>query len=435
MKSMNNSTVIPHQATLLLACLQTDETIDSGYLAHISSSEWQSLVDLARVQGVLPIIYYRLKEKKMREIVPAEIWQQITRKYRRTTLRNMKLLRELHRIVKALDEAEIPVVALKGAYLSSIVYPDAGLRSMSDLDLLIPSGDILRAAAIVEAQGYQFPREVDSHDIEFLHLHHLPQMVKEGGLRVEIHGRLTKQDELWDCDPQIWWHEVQTVEINGLKVKVLSPIDLVLHLCIHISYHHRFSIGLKHYYDLVVLLQFMGADLDWDKLIKRAHLYGWGEGVLMVFKVAQSLFNLVLPEEIIKRLDPGENYKEFIDFALVEMWKSPDRKNTFFSREVAEYQFQTGVWAKIDYMRQRIFIPKGLMAQKYPVPVSSLRIYFYYIVRVKDLFCRHFQSLRQMSEGDIERVAEAARKYELWHWLNSDRKKISPGCSEKSSTV
>ena len=432
---MNNSTVSPRQVTLLLACLQADGTVDSGQLEHISFLEWQSMVDLARVQGVLPIICYRLKEKNMREIVPAEIWQQITRKYRRTTLRNMKLLRELHRIVKALDEAEIPVVALKGAYLSSIVYPDMGLRSMSDLDLLIPSGDVLRAAAIVEAQGYQFTREIDSHDVEFLHLHHLPQMVKEGGLRVEIHGRLTRQDEPWDCDPQIWWQEVQTVEINGLAVKVLSPIDLVLHLCIHISYNHRFSIDLKHYYDLVVLLQFMSTDLDWDKLIKRAYLHGWGEGVLMVFKIAQSLFNLALPEEFTDRLDPGESYKKFIDFALIEMWKSPDKNNTFFSREVAEFQFQTGIWAKIDYMRQRIFIPKGLMAQKYPVPVSSLRIYFYYIVRVKDLFCRHLQSLRQMSEGDNARITEATRKYELWHWLNGDRNKISPDCSEKSSTV
>jgi len=410
----------PPQANLLLACLQADKTIDPDHLAHISSLEWQSLVALARVQGVLPILYYRLKEKKMRDIVPAEIWPQITRKYRRTTLRNMKLLRELHCIIKALDEAGIPVVALKGAYLSSIVYPDVGLRSMSDLDLLIPIGDILQAAAIVEAQGYQFPREVNSHDVEFLHLHHLPQMVKKGGLRVEIHGRLTKPDELWDCDPQTWWQEAQTAKINGLTVKVLSPVDLVLHLCIHISYHHRFSIGLKHYYDLVVLLQFMGADLDWDKLIKRAHLHGWGEGVLMVFKVAQFLFNLALPEDIINRLDLGESYKKFIDFALVEMWKSPDKNNTFFSREVAEYQFQTGIWAKIDYMRQRIFISKGLMAQKYPVSVNSLRIYFYYIVRVKDLFCRHIQFLRQISQGDSETTAAATRKYKLWHWLNDD---------------
>jgi hypothetical protein len=138
---------------------------------------------------------------------------------------------------------------------------------------------------------------------------------------------------------------------------------------------------------------------------------------------------LALPEDIINRLDPGESYKKFIDFALVEMWKSPEKNSTFFSREVAEYQFQTGIWAKIDYMRQRIFIPKGLMAQKYPVSVNSLLIYPYYIVRMKDLLCRHFQTLRQMSEGDIERAAMATRKYELWHWLNGSCKKNSSSCS------
>ena len=331
----------------------------------------------------------------------------------------MRLLSELHQIIKALDDVKIPVIVLKGAYLVPIVYPHVGLRPMSDLDLLIPIADVLQATAIVKAQGYQLPREIDDLDLQFLHACHLPQMVKEGSYYVEIHGRLTKLNETYACDPQTWWQGTQTVEITGLPVKVLAPIELILHLCIHISYQHRFSIDLRHYYDLVQLLQYLDTNLDWEELLKRAYLRGWGKGTLMVLKITQRLFGLVLPEKIVNTLDSEKNDEELICLAIDEMWASPTLKISFLSKDVAEYQYRPGILAKIDYIRQRIFIPRGLMAQKYPVPANSLRIYPYYLVRMKDLLCKHSRTLQQMSQGETETITTATRKYKLWQWLNN----------------
>ena len=49
----------------------------------------------------------------------------------------MLLYHELNRVLRALVEAHIHVIALKGVHLAALVYDDIGLRRMSYTDLLV----------------------------------------------------------------------------------------------------------------------------------------------------------------------------------------------------------------------------------------------------------------------------------------------------------
>ncbi len=66
---------------------------------------------------------------------------------------NLHFQSELTEIVRWFNEADVPVMLLKGAALNLTVYPRPDLRPMSDLDLLVRPGDAERALSLLKGHG------------------------------------------------------------------------------------------------------------------------------------------------------------------------------------------------------------------------------------------------------------------------------------------
>lgn len=407
----------PPLADVLLECLHVSHPIDKNKLAELSLADWDRLLRLSVEQGVASLLYARLKAQDARTVVPASVWEQLAAQSKSAATWNLVLQREFNRVVTALAEAGIPVIALKGMHLASLVYANLSLRSMGDLDLLVPQTDALRAAKILQTLGYQLPRDLSTIELEFAMAHHLPDMVKDNRFHVEIHGHLTHPHEAHAVDARVWWDNAVTAQIAGVTVKVLDPVDLLLHLGVHISYQHQLRTDLRHYYDLVAVLQFWGDKLNWAEVVKRARARGWQRGIYLVLRMVEALFGLALPQEATQTLAEDEFQSLPIDSVLAEMWL-PEEEKHFFSKDVAQFQYQRGLIAKLRYIWQRIFIPKEIMARKYPVPANSAQLYFYYLVRVKDLFINQTSRVWQMWCGDQTIAAQASAKHTLWAWLN-----------------
>jgi len=70
--------------------------------------------------------------------------------------RNIRLYADLARALRALNQADVPVMVLKGAALAQTVYPRLSQRPMGDADLLVRPEDRDRARGALEAAGYRF---------------------------------------------------------------------------------------------------------------------------------------------------------------------------------------------------------------------------------------------------------------------------------------
>lgn len=396
--------------------MQAIQPVDETRLAQLSPAKWQALAQLASKQHVAPILYHRLKTQDLLRYVPSDIQQRLTTRQKNVTVNNLRRQAEFRRLVSAFDEANISVLALKGIYLASVVYPQIGLRQMGDLDLLVPIADTIRAAEIAQSLDYRLPRSLADVEREFVVAHHLPELVNADGFHLEIHGNLTRPGEIYSADPQVWWQDAVWAEIAGAQVKVLSPVDLLLHLCIHISFHHQFKADLRHYYDLVELTRFLGDTLDWDDVVRRAQTRQWNKGVGLTLKIAQQLFGLPLPPAI-RSLTSGPDLESMMQFALPELWQTSVAERRLFSRDVAQFQYEQGFLGRIRYIVRRIFIPREVMAQKYPVRANSMWVYPYYLVRVKNLIRDHADTVWDMSRGVEKTVDSADRKHRLGEWL------------------
>lgn len=73
----------------------------------------------------------------------------------------------LKRAVGALEEAAVPLVVMKGAYLGRVLYPNPGLRPAGDVDVLVAPGDRGRAIRALEAAGFvpESRPDISSHEV------------------------------------------------------------------------------------------------------------------------------------------------------------------------------------------------------------------------------------------------------------------------------
>lgn len=415
---MANTDLFPPIFNTFLACLHAEQPVDHSRLAQLSPAEWEELVALAFKQNIAPMLYHRLKIQGVLNFVPPALQQRLQAKLQSTTNNNLRRLAEFKRLVSAFTEAGIPVLALKGIHLASTVYSQIGQRQMGDLDLLVPIPDAIRAAKIAQSLGYMLSRNLADVEREFWVAHHLPQMVNADGLHLEIHGNLVLPQEFYTVNAPVWWQGAVETEIAGERVKVLSPVNLMLHLCIHISFHHQFKADLRHYYDLVALTMFLGNQLDWAEVVRRTEERGWAKGIGLTLYLAQQLFGLPLPSAV-SALISQPDFEPMAQIAMLEMLQNNDffPGKGLFSKDVAQFQYQKGIPGQIGYIIQRIFIPKEIMAKKYPVRADSIWVYPYYLVRAKNLIRDHADTVLRMSRGDEKTVASAECKHRLWQWL------------------
>ena len=140
--------------------------------------------------------------------------------------RYMKLDHALGQICGCFEEAGIPFVPLKGAFLRSL-YPEPWMRTSCDVDVLVYETDLDRAVAALQALGWRVEGRKNYHDIS---------LYSPGGVHLELHFNIRENMESIDrVLDQVWAHSAPVAE--GLMEHRQSGEFLLYHLVAHMSYH------------------------------------------------------------------------------------------------------------------------------------------------------------------------------------------------------
>jgi len=115
---------------------------------------------------------------------------------------------------------------------------------MCDLDLLVRRDDLARARDVLAGMGYA-PQYFGVEQVDYAQHHHLRPMARPDGIRVEIHWTIARPVGPAEVDLEGIWERAQPAKIAGVQALVLSPEDLILHLCLHTSFTHKFRVGLR----------------------------------------------------------------------------------------------------------------------------------------------------------------------------------------------
>src|SRR3990172_9201402 len=148
---------LSNENSLLLYCAQTTVSENTGTQLNellSRSLDWKFISEAAFSRNIAQLLYHNLKGLGNRHLIPPEVLEKLKKAYHGNIARNMFLYAELRNIVNAFQSAGLKVIALKGAALAGIVYRDAGLRPMMDLDLLVRKEDLGIAQRIMTDLHY-----------------------------------------------------------------------------------------------------------------------------------------------------------------------------------------------------------------------------------------------------------------------------------------
>ena len=259
---------------------------------------------MAEHQGVLALVARNLVEHGRG--IPADIAESLKAEYAANLRRNLWFAAELTRIVRHLAQRQVPALPYKGPVLAQTAYGDIGLRSFSDLDLLISPDDFGRAKAALAELGYQ-PSQQVAPAVERLWL--------RTGYERSFDGPAGKNliELQWSLLPYFYAVDFRSADLrfNDLLARAgrialgaaegetefetgipcLSPEDSLLFLCLHAAKH--LWTRLIWVADVVESLRMPG--LDFAAVVARARALGATRILGVSIWLAENLLGSALP--------------------------------------------------------------------------------------------------------------------------------------------
>jgi hypothetical protein len=233
-------------------------------------------------------------------------------------------------------------------------------------------------------------------------------------LFVEVHWNFLPSMYRFKIDIDGQWERSRQAIIAGVEVSVLCPEDLLLYLCLHTS-KHLFEMGLKPLYDIFETIRYYGKEIDWKQVQLRSEQWGEAKCVYLTFRLARELLGASIPDDLTKAIKPSDFDERFMVLAKEQIFAYRHRNSDglSLSPNIAQLWGSKRLLNKGTLFLRRAFPSPEEVTRMYPAPSDSIRIYFYYPVRIKDLFLRHGRQVWRLLRGDEEMQALAKRENDI----------------------
>lgn len=380
----------------------------------LGDPECDSLSTLAAAHDVAPLLGRRLRELEWHGGASSARLRETSRA---SAAKNLMLFADLAKIVVAAQTAGWPVIPLKGAFLAEAVYGDIALRPMADLDLLVKPADLPRAIETLRGLGYESEQPFDPM-AQQEGFQDMPPMRRPGGAMVELHWTLVTPlcgARIDEAELESIWERSVPATIAGVSSRALAPEDLLLHLCMHASVHHRFAdVGLKSFVDMAEAVRHYEGTLDWGAFIDRANRWRVANGVRMALMLAEEWTGLRVPADVWTRLDGPPPDEQTLEWARHKVLEG---RPTELVGEFASLEAGAGMAGRLSTLRRAAFPSLATMARLYGVRGGSCRVLAYYPYRVWDLWKRYRGATWKLLKGDTEFVIATRQEARLREYL------------------
>ncbi len=274
--------------------------------------DWDDLVVRAIVLGLAPQLHHRLACWSLQP--PPRAAAKLAVTYQAQAKRNAAITAQLDELLDACVAENLRPIALKGIHLAACYYANPALRPMNDIDLLFAPAELPRAEALLTRLGYGGKHKsadmgagVTKHTSTFRRAGAQtatinPYLSAAGERMVEPHISL---EESWfglkvDITPGTR-ERAETVMLGERPCRVLTPDDLLLHLCLHFCFH--LIEGAPAFVQLTDLLIVSASGrVDWPIFTNRACHYRAAPYALAALSLAQKLLAAPVPEETLAEL-------------------------------------------------------------------------------------------------------------------------------------
>ena len=307
---------------LLLEVLRTPDD-----MVRLPTGDWDLLLRLLRHTRLKARIAELAIQSGLESQLPEKVLEHFAAARVFVSQRQRMAQWEVNRILNALEGMDIPVILLKGgAYILAGLPPARG-RLLSDVDLLVPRASLEQVEQALQLHGWNFVK-LEEYDQRYYRawMHELPPLRHpERGMEVDIHHTIAPLTSRLSPDPERLIAE--SIPLDGGRLRVLQPVDMVLHSAVHLFSDGEFINGLRDLVDLGDLLEHFGRDAAfWDNLLERAAAQGLGRPLFYTLHFTQRLLDSRIPLPVmhaIGRHAPSRPVRKLMD-SLVDAAIIPD---------------------------------------------------------------------------------------------------------------
>lgn len=319
---------------LLLCCARSNLNSETEH--RISSLieddlDWEYLIQIATIHKLRPLLYFNLKEfSGVSEVFKRNMGVY----YGKNAQKNLFFLRELFKILDLLESREIVAIPFKGPILSILIYKNVALREFNDLDIFVDQKNVIKSREVLISNGYKPDIFLDKlKEKKYVESQHEYQFInKKYNYLLELHWKFSElffffpKDELEVID----LHKLDSTYINGKDIKLFSPEDLFLILCLH-NAGHRWA-RLSWICDVGVFLH-ENKKLKWKKILDNAEKIGILRILLINLYLSKILLGSKLPKSINIILKSDKDVKDVSEEIINEIF-AKDPITTKLSHEL-----------------------------------------------------------------------------------------------------
>jgi hypothetical protein len=272
---------------LLVQVLRNERVFDS-----LNLQEWDLLIRQARRSQLLGHLYYRVEEAYLISKTPVGPLRHLISAMKQTAKQHRDFLWEVYKLQQAFSGLSCPLLILKGgAYAIAGLAPYKG-RLFSDIDLLVPFEGINQVEHTLMIHGW-LPETKDDYDQQYYRrwMHEIPPLrhVKRGSV-IDLHHNILPRTAIACPDANLLLEAA--IELTGehAGIKVLSPLDRIIHSATHLFYEGELEHGLRDLVDLDGLVSEL-EPADRLSLVDRAMLLGLQTPIFYALHYLQLILN------------------------------------------------------------------------------------------------------------------------------------------------
>ena len=260
-----------------------------------SDEDWHSISQLSKLHGVTPFLFYRARSLGIK--LPEQIEKEWLGHYLYQIAEEQKARRQIKELKEILDPERIPFILLKGASAMLRLYPQPGLRTFVDLDILIPADRVPQFKKTMTMAGYKPLSVMNSPEDEELRKFdgHLDPLRKEEGFAIEPHlSILSGRGNHLIAMPEIW-KEKEEANADGIMDGHLNREHFIIHALVHCVKHLSGSgfIEIKWFIDLLYAIR--AWRIDWSKIMDISRTWGVEKDILPLMATLNHYWQAGIP--------------------------------------------------------------------------------------------------------------------------------------------
>jgi hypothetical protein len=203
-------------------------------------------------------------------------------------------------VMEALSAARVAGTIVKGAAFARRLYPDASLRTFTDVDVLVPEAQRDEAAKVMRALAFELfefedRRGKDYHEQKWL----LPA---QRNVMIEVHSNLVHSPKLrgGKAGMSVRYEDVLAAGDGDSN----APTALLFVAAAHAAVGHQFD-RLQHLVDVVQAARGAAGAIDEGRLASVARRCGVALAIAAALDLAGRTFREAVATELARRMMPG----------------------------------------------------------------------------------------------------------------------------------